>query len=403
MALSWTDKPVVRIVAAGHVDHGKSTLIGRIRHDVLTLAGAGARDGSVDGNWAFSMDQLQEERDGMMTVDTTQAVLDTPDVRIVFIDVPGHRELIENMLTGSTRADAAILVLAADEGVREQTRRHATLLSMLGIGGVVVAVNKMDAVGHSESAFVERREAIVATLEQLGITPLAVVPVVALEGDNVLHRSAAMPWYDGPTLLELLADLRPASQESASVRFPVQDVYPRDGVEIAVGRLLSGRLAEGDTLAACVGGGRLDVREICRFPADHGPAVAGESIGLVVNGPTPRRGEVLASSDDVPVASTTLRGRVFWMDQTPLQQGERLALRLATQLVDASVSALTDRVDSATLDPLPDGTGLALMDLAVVELTLDHPVVAEPFTRVPGLGRFVLERAGRAVGMGTVA
>jgi bifunctional enzyme CysN/CysC len=393
---------VVRIVAAGHVDHGKSTLIGRIRHDVLALAGASARDGSVDGNWAFALDQLQEERDGMMTLDTTQTVIDTPEVRIVFIDVPGHRELIENMLTGSTRADAAVLVLAADEGVREQTRRHATLLGMLGIPGVVVAVNKMDTVGHAEAAFMALREAITGTLGTLGIEPYAVIPVVALEGGNVLARSAAMPWYDGPTLLELLADLRPHVDDATALRFPVQDVYDEAGQPVVVGRLLAGRLAEGDRVAVCHTGAVLELREIRRFPTDHGPAVAGESVALVLEGATPRRGDVLAAPENVPPVSDHVAGRVFWMDAAELHRGDQLDLRCATQLVPVTVEAITGRTDSATLDPLPDEGRLAQMDLAEVHLAASQPLLVEPFARVPGLGRFVLERGGRAVGMGTV-
>lgn len=393
---------MVRIVAAGHVDHGKSTLIGRIRHDVLALAGAAARDGSVDGNWAFALDQLQEERDGMMTLDTTQTVIDTPEVRIVFIDVPGHRELIENMLTGSTRADAAVLVLAADEGVREQTRRHATLLGMLGIPGVVVAVNKMDTVGHAQSAFDALRDDITGTLGSLGVTPFAVIPVVALEGGNVLERSAAMPWYDGPTLLELLADLRPLHEDSAAIRFPVQDVYRVEGEAVVVGRLLAGHLAEGDHLASCLTRASLGVREIRRFPSDHAPAAAGESVGIVLDGGTPARGDVLVSPDSVPRAATEVVGRVFWMDTTPLQLGDQLDLRCATQLVPVCVKTIAARTDSSTLDPLHDESMLAQMDIGELHLEARQPVVVEPFAQVPGLGRFVLERGGRAVGMGTI-
>jgi len=396
------EKPLLRIAVVGHVDHGKSTLIGRIRHEMSSLPGTAAVDPSVAGNWAFVTDQLQEEREREMTIDTTQTFLDTPACRLVFIDVPGHQELIQNMLTGATRADAAVLVLAADEGVRAQTKRHALLLSMLGIHTMLIAVNKMDAVGMREEDFRALEESVRAELKGMAVTATAVVPVVARDGVNVVARSTAIPWYQGPSVMEAIGEVEPVAATFSAVRFPVQDVYRR-GRTTVVGRLLSGTIAEGDRLTVCPGSGTLTVTEVRRFPESHAPAEAGEAVGLVVEGQMPARGDVLAPADDLPLIGQGFSGRVFWLAAEPLAAGEEIFLRCATQSLKVRVEEITSKLDSATLDPLPETPSLASMELATVRISAARPVVLERFERVPGLGRFVLERGGAPCGFGVVA
>ncbi len=403
LATRADEKPLVRIAMVGHVDHGKSTLIGRIRHEMSGLPGIASVDASVGGNWAFVMDQLQEEREREMTIDTTQTFLETPVCRLVFIDVPGHQELIQNMLSGATRADAAVLVLAADEGVQVQTRRHALLLSMLGIRTVIVAVNKMDTLGRREDEFRRLERTAADELKALGLTVTAAVPVVAREGDNVIQGSAAMPWYAGPSVMEAIGELEPAVVPVDAVRFPVQGVLRHDGSPTVIGRVLTGSVAEGDALTICPGGGVVTVRRVRRFPEDGAPAEAGESVGLIVEGPEPGRGDVLAPAGDQPRATASPSGRVFWLADKPLEVGEKLALRCATQLVTVRVAGITDRLDSATLEPLPERGKLAGMELANVALSAERPVVLESFDRLAPLGRFVLERGGAAAGFGIVA
>lgn len=395
------EKPVLRIAMVGHVDHGKSTLIGRIRHELSTLPGTSAVDPSIAGNWAYVVDQLQEEREREMTIDTTQTFLETPACRLVFIDVPGHQELIHNMITGATRADAAVLVLAADEGVRVQTRRHALLLSMLGIHTVIVAVNKMDLAGRSEPAFRTLEEAILAELGTLGISASATIPVVARDGDNVVTHSPAMAWYAGPSVMGALGEVEPTSGDFEAVRLPVQDVYRHD-VPTMVGRLLSGTIAEGDVLTVFPSGGAVTVTAIRRFPENHAPAEAGESVGLVLEGNLPERGDVLAPAGNPPQAAREFEGRVFWLASEPLAVGEELSLRCGTQTVAARVEQVSEKLDTATLDRLPAAASLASMELGTVRISAGRPIVTESFVRLPGLGRFVLERAGRPVGFGIV-
>ncbi len=393
------EKPVLRIAMVGHVDHGKSTLIGRIRHELSVLPGTSAVDPSIAGNWAYVVDQLQEEREREMTIDTTQTFLETPACRLVFIDVPGHQELIHNMITGATRADAAVLVLAADEGVRVQTRRHALLLSMLGIHTVIVAVNKMDLAERSEPAFRVLEEAILAELRAHGISSSATIPVVARDGDNVVIHSPAMSWYVGPSVMEALGEVEPVSAGFEAVRLPVQDIYRHD-VPTVVGRLLSGTIAEGDDLTIFPSGGAATVKTIRRFPENHAAAEVGESVGLVLEGALPERGDVLAPAADAPRFAREFAGRVFWLASEPLAVGEELSLRCGTQSVAARIEEVSEKLDTATLDPLPIAKTLASMELGTVRISTATPVVMEPFVRLPGLGRFVLERAGRPSGFG---
>ena len=402
LATSADEKPLLRIAMVGHVDHGKSTLIGRIRHEMSALPGTAAVDASVAGNWAFVTDQLQEEREREMTIDTAQTFLDTPVCRLVFIDVPGHQELIQNMLSGATRADAAVLVLAGDEGVQVQTRRHALLLAMLGIRNVIVAVNKMDTLDRREDAFRALERTAVEELRTLGLQAAAIIPVAARDGDNVVQRSPAMPWYDGPSVIEAIGELEPTVPPEDALRFPVQGVMRNGGPVTIFGRVLSGSVAEGDVLSAWPAGAEVTVRTLRRFPEDHAPAETGESVGLVLDGPQPARGDVLAAPDDPPLVTSTPTGRVFWLAEQPLAPGDVLALRCATQVVAVRVAEIADRLDTATLDPLPGHEPLAAMQLGTVRLTAEHPVVLESFERMAGLGRFVLERRGTAVGFGIV-
>jgi small GTP-binding protein len=396
------EKPLVSIVMVGHVDHGKSTLIGRLRQDAVTAFGAGALERFAADSLAFAIDQLQEERDRMMTIDTAQTFLDTPELRLVLIDVPGHQELIQNMLSGATRADAAVLVLAADEGVQVQTRRHAFLVGLLGVTDVILVVNKMDLADWSEAAFRQLVEGISAPLTEMGVQLLAAVPVAAATGANVLAHAPEMPWYDGPSLLELLVDLRPRSTGQESPRFPVQDIYRFEAEPVVVGRLLSGTVAAGDELTVLPSSRPVKVRRVRRFPDNGAMAVAGESVGLELEGGTPERGEVLAAGERLPQASLHLLGRVFWLDEAPLVAGEELSVRCATAAVTGRVTELTHRLDSSTLEPLGEGGSLARMELATVTIDLDAPLVHESFSASPGLGRFVLERRGQPVAFGIV-
>ena len=225
-------RPLVRIVIVGHVDHGKSTLIGRLLSETGSLP-----DGKLDElraviarrgmpfEWSFLLDALQTERDQGITIDTSQIRFRTPAREFVLIDAPGHAEFLRNMVTGASQADAALLLVDAAEGVREQTLRHACLLHLLGIRQMAVVINKMDRVGYDDGRFREIEAEITAHLADLGLKPAAVIPISARHGDGVVERTAAIGWYRGPTVIEALDRFAPGRPATAlPLRLPVQAV-----------------------------------------------------------------------------------------------------------------------------------------------------------------------------------
>src|SRR4051812_5476733 len=247
----------LRVVFVGHVDHGKSTLIGRIFHDTNSLPEgkveqiqAACKAEGMEFEYAFLLDALLEEQEQNITIDTTQIQFRTAKRPYVIIDAPGHKEFLKNMITGAASADAAVLLIAANEGVQEQSRRHGYLLSLLGIKQVVVAVNKMDLVGFDQEVFRKVVTEYKAFLAQIGLEARQFVPVSARNGYNVDRAGREeMPWYDGPTITQMLDTFEPPkSLSELPLRFPVQDVYRFDERRIIAGRIESGTLRVGDTL-----------------------------------------------------------------------------------------------------------------------------------------------------------
>ena len=246
-----TTRPQVRIVIVGHVDHGKSTLVGRLLHETGSLPdgklemlkAVSARRG-MPFEWSFLLDALQTERDQGITIDTTQIRFRTRSRDVVLIDAPGHAEFLRNMITGASQADGAVLIIDALEGVRDQTRRHGYLLHLLGIKQVAVVVNKMDRVDFSAARFNDISDEISAHLIGLGVTPTAVIPISARDGDGVAERTANIAWYHGPTVVEALDALTPARPlDELPLRLPVQAIYKFDDRRIVAGRIESGQSA----------------------------------------------------------------------------------------------------------------------------------------------------------------
>src|SRR3981189_3272216 len=246
-----TTRPQGRIVIVGHVDHGKSTLVGRLLHETGSLPegkfemlkAVSARRG-MPFEWSVLLDALQTERDQGITIDTTQIRFRTRSRDVVLIDAPGHAEFLRNMITGASQADGAVLIIDALEGVRDQTRRHGYLLHLLGIKQVAVVVNKMDRVDFSAARFDEIGRDISSHLIGLGVTPSAVIPISARDGDGVTERTPRTHWYNGPTVVEALDALEPARPlEQLPLRLPVQAIYKFDARPTAAGRIESGSLA----------------------------------------------------------------------------------------------------------------------------------------------------------------
>jgi bifunctional enzyme CysN/CysC len=349
-------RETVRIAIVGHVDHGKSTLVGRLLHDTGSLPAGkveaiaeSCRRRGMPFEWAFAMDALRAERDQGVTIDVSHVWFRTGTRDYVLLDTPGHQEFLRNMVTGAAACDAALLVIDALEGVRDQSRRHAYLLSMLGLAQVVVAVNKMDLVGYAEETFAALAERISQYLATLGLAAAAIVPVAARSGENVGTRSEAMGWYRGPTLLEVFAGFTPNRPSSAlPLRVPVQDVYKVGAQRVVVGRVESGKLAVGDQLLFLPSQRTARVASIEAWGAREKveSADAGEVLGFTLDEPIfVARGDVASHGDSAPALTDVFEARVFWLVNEPLRTGRSYRMRLNTAEIPVRVERIKEVLD----------------------------------------------------------
>jgi bifunctional enzyme CysN/CysC len=404
----------LKIVFVGHVDHGKSTLIGRILAETNSLP-----EGKVDSirqaclaerrpfEFAFLLDALSEEQEQNITIDTTQIQFQSARRGYVIIDAPGHQEFLKNMITGAANADAAVVVIAADEGVREQSRRHGQLVALLGIRQVIVAVNKMDLAGYEEERFREIEKEYAAYLHDLGLTARTFVPLSASTGENVSGEgSGALRWFKGANLLRALDGLEAAdSAAELPLRFPIQDVYRAENRRILAGRIESGTLKVGDQLVFAPHNKTARVATIERWGvATKESAVAGESIGITLSDHIfIERGHIASHEADSPIESNRVHAKVFWIGKEPLQVGARYRLKLVTQDVECQVAGIANVLDASTLDPASDSrTELRINEVAEVTLQTRSPLAFDNRDRVPSLGRFVLADGQDLVGGGII-
>ena len=404
----------LKIVFVGHVDHGKSTLIGRILHDTGSLPEgkieqikkACATEG-MEFEFAFLLDALLEEQKQNVTIDTTEIPFRTARRRFAIIDAPGHKEFLKNMITGASRADAAILVIGADEGVREQSRRHVYLLSMLGIKSVIVVVNKMDLVDYSETRFREIEKEYRKFLQELGLSAHTFVPVSAKQGDNVARASMKMKWYCAASVVEAL-DLLEVQKRDADLplRFCVQDVYRFDGRRIIAGRIETGTLRVGEELIFSPANKSSVVATIERWNApSNGPAIAGDSIGITLTEQIfIERGYVASHQQETPIETNRFHADVFWIAHEALRVGHFYELRLATQQVKCQIVSTEQVMDSATLETKSDHREqLERNETGRLTIQTRGPLVIDNHDSIPNLGRFVIIDDGQIRGGGTIS
>jgi bifunctional enzyme CysN/CysC len=406
-------EPKLKVVFVGHVDHGKSTLIGRILHDTDSLSEgkieqvkkACAAEG-MEFEFAFLLDALLEEQKQNVTIDTTEISFRTPRRQYAIIDAPGHKEFLKNMITGASRADAAILVISADEGVREQSRRHAYLLSMLGIKHVIVVVNKMDLVDYSEKRFREIEQEYRKFLRELGLDARTFIPASAKEGENVARASMKMKWYCAANVLEALDLLEPQKRDiDLPLRFCVQDVYRFDGRRIVAGRIETGTLRVGDQLVFSPANKSSVVATIERWnEPENGPAVAGDSVGITLSEQIfVERGYVASRENETPIEANRFHADLFWIVREPLRVGHLYNLRLATQDVKCEVVSIERVMDSSTLETKSDGREqLERNEIGRLTIQTRGPLVIDNHDRIPNLGRFVIIDDGQICGGGTI-
>ncbi len=406
-------KQTMKIVIVGHVDHGKSTLVGRMFNDTGSLP-----DGRVDEiramcvkrgmpfEWAFLMDALQAERDQGITIDTSQIWFKTDKRNYVIIDAPGHKEFLKNMVTGAASADAALLVIDANEGVREQSRRHGYLLHLMGVKQVAVAVNKMDMVGYGEARFQAIEREYREYLASIGVTPTFVIPVSAREGDFVVNRTGAMSWYEGPTVVEALDAFLPSRPPTQlPLRFPVQGVYKFDERRILAGRIESGRLRVGDKIIFSPSNKTAHVKSIEAWSVPDQPmaAHAGQSVGITLDEQLfIERGEVISHEENPPVETDVFRATVFWLGRKPITVGSTYKLKINTHEAQVTVQSIDRVIDTGDLST-KNAVAVERNEVAEITLRSRHLMAVDEFNDNPRTGRFVLVDDFQIAGGGIVS
>jgi sulfate adenylyltransferase large subunit len=423
---------LLRISTAGSVDDGKSTLIGRLLYDTKSIlqdqldhvAQASKRRGGEGAlDLALLTDGLRAEREQGITIDVAYRYFATPRRRFIIADCPGHQQYTRNMVTGASTADLAVVLIDARHGVVEQSKRHAFISALLGIPKLVVAVNKMDLVDHSQARFqevTEEFERFAPNLRRDGqregqLNEIIYIPISALNGDNVVDRSPRMDWYEGPALLELLEQVEVAYDHphDRPARFPVQWVIRPSSDDPAVrdyrgyaGQLVSGALRQGDEVTVLPGGQRTRIAAIDTYEGKLEEAIAPMSVALRLQDELDvSRGELICHPEQEPLVARELQADVCWMAQKPLRPGGRYLIKQTTRSATAIVDGIDDLLDVHTLEHDPPPPELELNDIARVRLRTSTPLVFDPYKSNRRTGSFILidEASNETVGAGMIA
>lgn len=415
MSVSIAPTEQLKIVIVGHVDHGKSTFVGRLFHDTGSLPEGKleqlrkiAERRGVPFEWANLMDALQSERDQNITIDTAQIWFHTQKRQYVIIDAPGHKEFIKNMVTGAANAEAALLLIDAQEGIQENSRRHGYLLHLLGIRQLVVLVNKMDLVDFSQSRFEEIQAEYTRWLKTIQLEPLRFIPIAARTGENIASLSVRTPWWQGPTVVEALDAFTVSEMpKDQPLRFPIQDVYRFDERRILAGRIESGTLRVGDRLLFSPSNKSSVVKTIERWNApSHDSAAAGESVGITLAEQIfVERGAVAVAENAPPYELTRFKTRIFWMGKQPFKKGKRYRIKLTTQEAECDIVSIERVIDASTLSTVSRHQNeLFVGRHEVGELTLQtrKPIAFDAISEIVPTGRFVIVDGVEVCGGGVV-
>ncbi|WP_313254007.1 sulfate adenylyltransferase subunit CysN [Stenotrophomonas acidaminiphila] len=409
-------KPLLRFITCGSVDDGKSTLIGRLLYeskrlfdDQLAALEADSRRHGTQGeriDYALLLDGLAAEREQGITIDVAYRYFDTDRRKYIVADCPGHEQYTRNMATGASTADLAVVLVDARKGLLQQTRRHSYIISLLGIGQVVLAVNKMDLVGYDAAVFERIAAEYAALAAQMGIAHVQPIPLSALEGQNLSTRSALMPWYDGPTLIEHLDTVAIAGHDGGGgLRLPVQWVNrPHQDFRGFAGTLAAGQVRAGDAVVVLPSARRSTVREVLGPDGPLDVARAGQAVTLVLADELDvSRGDVIAAAGDPPEVADQFAAHVLWMDDAALLPGRPYWLQIGSRSVAASVSEIKHRIDVNTQDKLA-AKRLELNEVGYCNLSLDEPIAFEPYARNRALGGFILidRQSNATVAAGTL-
>jgi elongation factor 1-alpha len=417
------DKPHMNLVFIGHVDHGKSTSIGRLLWDtenlpeeeMRKLEDAAEEKGKETFGFAFAMDTIDEERDRGVTIDLAHKEFDSDNYFFTIIDAPGHRDFIKNMITGASQADAGVLTVAADDGIQPQTKEHAYLSKTLGIDQLIVSVNKMDVEDYSEEAFEDIKEDVSEMLQGVGYDPSDIdfVPISAFEGDNVAEESDNLGWYDGPTLLGALDELdEPEEPEELPTRIPVQDVYKISGIgAVAVGRVETGDIAQGDNVVFEPASERLnkniggEVKTIEMHHEEVEDASPGDNIGWNTRGVGQdkiKKGDVAGPSDNPPTVVDSFEAQVIVLNHpNVISEGYTPVFHVNTAQVSCTFTDIKSTMNPKTGETLEeDPDYIKQGQAAKVEITPQQPLVIEANDDIPQMARFAIRDMGQTVGAG---
>ena len=414
-----TEKPHQNLAIIGHVDHGKSTLVGRLlfetgsvpEHVIEQHREEAEEKGKGGFEFAYVMDNLAEERERGVTIDIAHQEFDTDEYYFTIVDCPGHRDFVKNMITGASQADNAVLVVAADDGVQPQTQEHVFLARTLGIDELIVAVNKMDLVDYEEGRYHEVVEEVTNLLKQVQFDPddAKFIPLSAFEGDNVSEASENTPWYDGEVLLEALNALpEPEPPTDTSLRLPIQDVYTISGIgTVPVGRVETGIMNTGNDVVfqpSDVGG---EVKTIEMHHEEVPQAGPGDNVGFNVRGigqDDIRRGDVCGPAEDSPSVAETFQAQIVVMQHpsvitagyTPVFHAHTAQVACTVESIDKKIDAASGEVTDEDPDFIQNG------DAAVVTVRPQKPLSIEPSSEIPELGSFAIRDMGQTIAAGKV-
>ena len=413
------EKEHLNLVFIGHVDHGKSTSIGRILYDTGALSEQDLKRlkdeadkvGKPTFEFAFAMDQLKEERERGVTIDVAHKEFQTPKYYFTIIDAPGHRDFVKNMITGASQADAATLVVSCKEGIQPQTKEHAFLAKVLGIQQIVVGINKMDSVGYDRVKFEDLKSQITTLLKNIGykVETVQFIPYSAYEGENVAKKPTKMDWYKGPTLVEAFDKFTvPSKPLDKPLRLPIQDVFTITGHgTVPVGRVETGVMRPGDLIVFMPSGAKGEVKSIEMHHQPLTQAVPGDNVGFNVKGVDKkdlRRGEVAGHASNPPTVVQEFTANIVVLEHpTAIAKGYTPVFHIHTSQMACTITDILEKKDpktGQTVQKNPDfiKTG----DVAVVKVKPLRPLVVEKFSEFPQLGRFAIRDMGQTVAAGVV-
>jgi bifunctional enzyme CysN/CysC len=396
------DKGLLRFLTCGSVDDGKSTLIGRLLYEAqtihedhfATLEKDSRRFGTTgeDIDFALLVDGLEDERQQGITIDVAYRFFATEKRSFIVADTPGHEQYTRNMATGASNSDLAIILVDARKGVLPQTKRHATICSLLGIKSIVLAVNKIDLVGYDKAVFDRIVGDFTAFSVQLGFTAIVPIPVSARFGDNIVEKSGNMAWYYGPTLMGHLESVDvESSREAQDFRFPVQWVNrPNLDFRGYSGTVASGRVRVGEPVVVAASGRSSTVTRIVAFDSDLDEAKAGDAVTLTLADEVDiTRGDVLAPPHARPSVADQFSAQVIWMIDEPLLRGRQYLMRIGMRCVPAAVTTIKHKLDVEHLEHLA-ANRIELNEIASCNISTTTPVVFDPYAENPETGSFIL-------------